>query len=329
MRLVSFFDTTFQIPITVINIFETDTKFISITCIQVSSSGRRQIITGSLHCKNEDNHRQERMLNRSPTMEILGEAEIQGSAARDSSLTTAYVIEPKETVDVSMDQISSTVATNVDSARRGYIESSVSMEVQIDTNVAEEKRMQKKKNRSMRSCCLRLGFLHVVENHTLFIGVYLFVFTDFIIRTFPVIAIIAIINGNKGRFFASIASILLFGVLGIYEYFANKWIQLDKTKNIVLIFMVSVLSSFYSLMSSLNILNNNEYLVKCVDSKKFILTQLLRLGFSIILYVIVFVLNFLESTQIKKEGLFNILMALYPFSSIVNVVYIIVSLYKM
>ena len=105
------------------------------------------------------------------------------------------------------------------------------MEVQTDTNIVDEmKKKQKKKKMLMRDCCKWLGCLHVVENYTLFINVYLFIFTDFIIRTFPLIAIIAIINGNNGKFYASITSILFFGGLCIYEYFANKWIRSDKTR---------------------------------------------------------------------------------------------------
>ena len=93
--------------------------------------------------------------------------------------------------------------------------------------------------------------------------------------------------------------------------------------------MVSVLSSFYSFMSSLNILNKNKYLIKCVNSKKFILIHLVRCIFSIILYLIVISLYFFQSTQIKNEGLFDILMTLYPFCSIVNIINIYVSLCKM
>ena len=207
-------------------------------------------------------------------------------------------------------------------------------DVEKENDLGIEKQHSKKKI-LMRDCCKWLGCLHVVQNYKLFIHIYLFIFSDFVIRTFPLISFIAIINGNYGKYYSIITSCLLFGGLTIYEYFVNKWIRnfnqekQFKTRFIILIFIISVLSSFYSLLSSLNILDQNKYLTKSVDKNKFMLSHLIRIVFSVVLYSTIISLYLYKLTEINNQELFETLIILCLICFIVNMINIFVLLWKM
>ena len=111
------------------------------------------------------------------------------------------------------------------------------------------------------------------KNFQFFGSIYLFMFTDFYLRCFPIIGIVA---AATSIYESKVISFLVFCVIlipiAIFDFIMirkmrQKYEDNDNWKHIASIFMVSILSSFHSLLSSLSVLTNNQFLRKSADFK--------------------------------------------------------------
>merc|ERR1719242_2020669 len=109
--------------------------------------------------------------------------------------------------------------------------------------------------------------------------------------------------------------IILFGCVGTFEFVMNRCMRIPKYQSITFIFQIfsiSVLSSFYSLFCTLDILKDEGFFGKSVSFKLFLFEHKLRIYFSAFINFINFVLIFVNGIDQSIANL--LLMIVYiPF----------------
>eukprot|EP01084_Bolivina_argentea_P314598 544911_1 len=142
-------------------------------------------------------------------------------------------------------------------------------------------------------------FGHVLDDKLLFLNIYGFMMSDFYVRSIPFVAFLSAIPCNDddsicmGRTSLFIFSILF---LLILEFICNYKMRVSESgyrsiKFIFQIFAISILSSFYNLLCTLEILKDESFFGQSVQFKQFLVEHRIRMGLSTILligYVVLF-----------------------------------------
>eukprot|EP01083_Nonionella_stella_P210399 761734_1 len=135
-------------------------------------------------------------------------------------------------------------------------------------------------------------FGKVLESKRLYGTLYIFMISDFYFRTLPIVILISIIpckNGETICINRFIAFMLLFGGLLIVEFIMNKRMRIKSHQStcfVVQIFSISILSSFYTLLSSLDILKNDIFFGQSVNFRAFLIEHKIRICLSVIINIV-------------------------------------------
>ena len=148
--------------------------------------------------------------------------------------------------------------------------------------------------------------------------------SDFYIRSIPLICLMALIHcdDNDGICVPRVAIFtLLFGSLLIFEFIMNKRMRIiTYSSNIFIsqIVFVSIFSSFYSLLSSLDVLKDDLFYGKSVEYRSFMVEHKMRIGLSVIFNVVCFALF---SINIGRKLIYSVtvLLILHIVMLIMNV----------
>ena len=173
-------------------------------------------------------------------------------------------------------------------------------ETMTPEEVAYEEGMEKLKQSKFIPAFIRNQFADVLINRVLYTNLYAFMLTDFYIRSVPLIVIIASIPCPKGESFCYArlgTGAALFSILLIFEFIWNKRMRIpdyQKCGFILTVFAVSILSSFYTILSSLHLLRNDKFFGKCVNFNDFMFEHKVRIYLSVFMNLINILLFFVN-----------------------------------
>eukprot|EP01084_Bolivina_argentea_P034744 64343_1 len=157
---------------------------------------------------------------------------------------------------------------------------------------------------------------YIRSNKIAFIGVYLFMLSDFFIRTCPIILLAAICHHLAGNVIGFSVFCILLLVFAPFEFFMCKWMRKDGFQSnwfIIKIFPICIISSLYNLLSCLDILDNISYFSTSVIFKKYMYEHVMRIIFSVFISLIVLIL-----AAVKSNVLALILLGIYGGLIFVN-----------
>ena len=128
-------------------------------------------------------------------------------------------------------------------------------------------------------------FEHVVNNKDFHINISLFMISDFYVRSMPILSLMAVIPHN----FRTTTFCPLFAALAIFEFVLNKWMRIKEYSSngyVINIFSVSIFSSFYNLLCSLDILKDDPFYGYSVVFESFMIEHRIRILLSMIISVL-------------------------------------------
>ena len=168
-------------------------------------------------------------------------------------------------------------------------------------------------------------FALLKETKGFILRLFIFILTDFVVRSVPLIIVLAIcfkFLSNNGFLWYTFCA-MYFGVFLIFEAVANVYIRTATHRNLVFIFKVfgvSLFSSFYSLLSSLHVLEDDALFAQSVIFKKFQLVHRLRSLLSCALCVVIVILNVLFSDDFgdRFTSIVWVLLVMYMLSILCN-----------
>ena len=185
---------------------------------------------------------------------------------------------------------------------------SLSMDNVVSTSSVNDSINKSKKNSWIKESINYYidNFEHANVNKYYFIAIYLFMCSDYYIRSFPSIVLIAIIKQrislsidpfndidgiqtNGDSILSGIIFFSYFSIVGIIELFLCRYMRIDEYKNIgyiLKIFFVSVLSSFYNVLCCFKFLENDPFFGKCVVFDKHLKEHYCRMIFSIMIVIV-------------------------------------------
>merc|ERR1712228_282413 len=108
--------------------------------------------------------------------------------------------------------------------------------------------------------------------------------------------------------------IVLFGCLSIFEFVMNRRMSMPKYQSIafiVQIFPISILSSFYNLLCTLDLLKDDGFFAKSVAWQSFMFEHKCRIYFSIIINIINLFLFFVNE---KDQNILMLVLILFYIS---------------
>merc|ERR1712113_302477 len=125
----------------------------------------------------------------------------------------------------------------------------------------------------------------------LYLILYVFMFSDFYIRSIPLIAAMAMISEkwSLSTGSRSVLGMLLFGPLLIFEFLMNRWIRIPSHQGTLFIlktFAVSVFSSFYTMLCTLDILKTDSFYAQSVRFQKYVIEHAVRCILSVVFAII-------------------------------------------
>jgi len=159
-------------------------------------------------------------------------------------------------------------------------------------------------------------FSKVMKDKRLFLCLYGFLVSDLFIRSIPLIMLMASIPSDMWRISTFI---IVFVALALFEFVMNTRMRIPKYQRfdfIIQIFAVSILSSFYNLLCTLDLLKNDGFFGKSVAFKAFIFEHKIRIGLSLIVQMINLALCTMNGIAVNSRTL--ILMPLYFILLAVN-----------
>ena len=167
----------------------------------------------------------------------------------------------------------------------------------------------------------------VMINTNYYMKMYLFMISDFYIRSIPLICLMAIIpwtcNDDQDICVSrNITFCILFGSLLIFEFVMNKRMRIKSYASnlfILQIFSVSLFSSFYNLLASLDILRNDRFFGKSVEFRSFMFEHKCRIVLSVLITTVNIPLLFMNESE-ELSNVVVVLVSFYVIFLIVNVI---------
>ena len=168
----------------------------------------------------------------------------------------------------------------------------------------------------------------ILGNTSFYLRLFVFLVTDFYIRSIPLACFMAlvILNAcNADDTFCPaklVVFIAVFGGLMVFEFIMNKRMRVKEWssyKYVFQVFYVSIFSSFYILLSSLDILKNNQFFGGHVVFQSFVIEHKIRCVLSVILMVINLGLFGGIPDEIDVIAVVSSLIAIYIIFLIVNI----------
>ena len=130
------------------------------------------------------------------------------------------------------------------------------------------------------------------EAKSLYLALFVFMFSDFYIRSIPVIMLLATISieyfgGEDIEDFVGrvVTGSFLYGMLIIFECVANQKMRIPSHRGstfILKFFAASVFSSFYTMLCTLNVLKTDPYFAKSVIFSKYLVEHKIRCGVALV-----------------------------------------------
>eukprot|EP01083_Nonionella_stella_P013533 38104_1 len=152
---------------------------------------------------------------------------------------------------------------------------------------------------------LKQKFSHVLRQKQFYFGLYGFMMSDFYVRSVPLIILLSLLPCNEQEMFCGlrigVGCAAIVGLL-VFEFIMNKRMRIkDYQTNmfIVSIFSISVLSSFFTVLSSLELLKDNPLFGKSVDFKYFVVEHKTRIVCSVVLSIVNIILWAMTSKTIS------------------------------
>ena len=194
--------------------------------------------------------------------------------------------------------------------------------------------MPTKKEHKTPALSLKENYEFALKNKKFLFSLYIFMFSDLYLRTFPVVAIISFmrrelfINALELKIgiisvITALIFIIYFILMGIFEWYQcklmrahNNNIYYYSNKHIFKIFFISILSSFYNLLCCVKFLKNDPFFGMSVDYNKHIKEHIIRMIISILLVIIWIGL----SIKFGLIPLYTVMFILYAVFLIWNII---------
>ena len=143
----------------------------------------------------------------------------------------------------------------------------------------------------MRASTSRFNIIK--SNISLHIYVFLFMVTDFYIRSMPIVCFVASLPCPSIEEFCwsrTIAFVAIFGCLIIFEFRMNQTMRIKKKpyssdKFVLNVFSVSIFSAFYNLLCLLDILEDDPFYGRSVIFRKFMQEHIIRIILSVVICI--------------------------------------------
>ena len=162
-------------------------------------------------------------------------------------------------------------------------------------------------------------YSRIIGNPAAFISIYIFMVSDFYVRTYPFVGLLAFLNKNHLFFIEIIVGIVLFIFLGFIGYYLCKWMRIKthkKNKEITSIFAITIISSFYNLLCCIPDLKDINFFDQACSSTKFIAAHILRMMITFIMYIIYIAV---ASSSISNDFSFVIVFAVFFLLNLVSI----------
>jgi len=164
------------------------------------------------------------------------------------------------------------------------------------------------------------------NNKITFLFIYLYMISDFYIRTYPIIGIIAFFNNNNIKK-SLLVWLVYVAIIGIYSYcmcyYMRKYtknLMLKSHKFLIKIFFVTIFSSFYNLLCCIHFLEKDNYFGLSVQFNRHLLEHIIKIILSILAYVSLFAL--IGHYNADQSDIIDLLpfLVLYIVFLIINIV---------
>ena len=117
-------------------------------------------------------------------------------------------------------------------------------------------------------------------SNVMYLHLFAFMFSDFYIRTIPTMMMLAAISIKLADFYSKfLFGSVLFGVLAVFEFIANKKIRISSHRGFVFIltiFATSIFSSFHTMLSTLSVLKWDPFYAESVVFSKYLVEHGIR-----------------------------------------------------
>ena len=133
------------------------------------------------------------------------------------------------------------------------------------------------------------------ESKQMYLALFVFMVSDFYIRSIPMVMILAIIAkkyfddmGTDDSVWRSVVGVILFSTVAIFEFLANRNIRIPShrdTQFILKIFAVSIFSSFHTMLSTLTVLKMDPFYAESVIFSKYLVEHGIRCAIALILCI--------------------------------------------
>ena len=175
-------------------------------------------------------------------------------------------------------------------------------------------------------------YSHVFQHKISFIFIYIYMITDFYLRTFPIIAIIAWYTNVSDEYNLNtqqiLVAVLYYFVMSIYSYYMCYDMR-KSSKNIfkshqfiMKIFFVLLFSSFYNLLCSFDFLEKDPYFGMSVQFSKHLKEHYIRVFISVLTYIILNIIIHYYDTKIRDYVPFFVLYITFFILNIISVFFI-------
>ena len=131
-------------------------------------------------------------------------------------------------------------------------------------------------------------------NKRFYLILYGFMMTDFYVRAIPLIMLLFVVSEQWSTFNAVLFAVALFGSIAVFEFVSNIWFRIRSHRKwtfIAKIFAVSVVSSFYSMLSVLDILSGDPLFAKSVVFCKYAMEHAIRCAVSVLIIICLVVMD--------------------------------------
>ena len=149
---------------------------------------------------------------------------------------------------------------------------------------------------------------------------FAFVFSDFFVRSLPLMAILAAVGDHNKTIVGRICfDTFAIALVALMEFVGNKWMRNGTASNdeVVKTFMVSVVSSFYVLLCSLKGFIDDNFVAESVSFVRFVKVQIARGVLAVTLSLISIVLT-VSTFGNGRSGLTCVFMGLFYIFLFIN-----------
>ena len=242
------------------------------------------------------------------------------SEERDRAVTTNVTVAVNDNDDDEAEYAKMKEDENVTKQKNdaGTIDKTLGEEEQ-----AYEEAMEKLKQSRIVPAFIRRQFGDVLINRVLYSNLYFFMISDFYIRSMSIILFISLIPCGEGNNFCAArvgTGAVLFSGLLIFEFILNKRMRIVEYQGfgfVLTIFAISVLSSFYTILSSLHALRDDPFFGKSVDFKAYMFEHKVRIYLSVFMNVISVGLFFVNDPGNRNAFIF-VLIVIFFFAVFIN-----------